>query len=111
MSEMHPAWRSHGVRPAIEVAYDLERELTEARDEIALMRAELESQERVAEGLRARDGERTRAIFACQYAHELLTKALAKTGSDRKHYAEAAQAVVRSAGWPGGVTPGAPASE
>lgn len=83
----------------------------EAMDEIKAMRAELESQERVAEGLRARDGERIQAILACQYAHELLTKAIAKTGSDRRHYVEAAQAVVRSAGWPGGVIPGAPASE
>jgi tRNA isopentenyl-2-thiomethyl-A-37 hydroxylase MiaE len=84
--------------------------IAELRAEVALMRAEIESQERVAEGLRARDGERTRAIFACQYAHGLLAKALTKTSRDRRHYAEAAQSVVRSAGWPGGVIPGASTS-
>ena len=58
MSDMHPAWRAHGVRSAIEVAHDMERELREAREEIALMREEIESQERA----HAEERERWRAL-------------------------------------------------
>lgn len=62
MSDMHPAWRAHGVRSAIEVAHDMERELREAREEIALMREEIESQERA----HAAELERWRKLYEYQ---------------------------------------------